>query len=82
MNELRLEIQRYAFAAYDMRLYLDTHPGDARAFAIFRTLTETAEKLMDEFESKYGPLDAAASACDESDMWLNSPWPWEKGGNA
>lgn len=47
MNELRLEIQRYAFAAHDMRLYLDTHPGDTRAFTIFQSLTRTAKKLTE-----------------------------------
>lgn len=82
MNELRLEIQRYSFAAHDMRLYLDTHPEDTRAFAVFQNLTQTAQKLTEEFESKYGPLDAAASARGTEDLWVNCPWPWEKGGNA
>lgn len=82
MNELRLEIQRYVFAAHDMRLYLDTHPGDMRAFEIFQTLVQKAEELVEEFENKYGPLTAASSAYNESDTWLCSPWPWEREGNA
>ncbi len=81
-NDLRLEIQRYVFAAHDMQLYLDTHPNDAKAFSIFRSLAQKAEELKTEYQANYGPLTPAAARDYDSYLWLKGPWPWEKGGNA
>ena len=39
-QECLYEIQKCNFAAYDMLLYLDTHPEDRRAFMIFKDLVE------------------------------------------
>jgi hypothetical protein len=36
------KIQTYGFSAYDMLLYLDTHPKDKKAFAIFRYIVKKA----------------------------------------
>lgn len=82
MNELKLEIQRYAFAAHDMQLYLDTHPNDEKAFSIFKSLARKAAELKAEYVNKYGPLTVANAAELDSYMWTDCPWPWEKGGNA
>ena len=35
-QNLLLELQKYHFAAYDMLLYLDTHPTDKKAFELFK----------------------------------------------
>ena len=39
------EIQKCNFAAYDLLLYLDTHPKDRRAFELFRELVEKLKKM-------------------------------------
>ncbi|MBR0535653.1 MAG: spore coat protein CotJB [Clostridia bacterium] len=62
------------FAAWELHLYLDTHPCDASANEMFRKYTTEATLLKKEYESKYGPLTVSAS--NEAD-WLESPWPWE-----
>lgn len=81
-TELLKKMQSYRFAAYDMLLYLDTHPKDKKAFEMFRNLVEKTRKLKNEYEKEYGPLTPfAAAKCDEF-MWLESPWPWEKEANA
>ena len=80
--DLRLEIQRYCFAAHDMHLYLDTHPTDKKAFALFKSLTKKAQELKALYVENFGPLDIADNANLDSYDWLKSPWPWEKGGNA
>ncbi len=82
MNEraaLLKKLNAYAFAAYDWNLYLDTHPQDTDAIAMFHKMTNRANALKEEFESKYGPLTAMASQNMERWDWLDDPWPWEKG---
>ena len=81
-KELLLEIQRYVFSAHDMRLYLDTHPKDEKAFALFVSLTKKAEALKKEYVERFTPLTACDSAMYDKDKWLDGYWPWEKGGNA
>lgn len=75
---LMKKLQSYNFAAYDMLLYLDTHPDDKKAFSIFKDLVSSAKKTKSEYEDSYGPLDSFSSAMFDSFEWLNSPWPWEK----
>ena len=67
----------YAFAAYDWNLYLDTHPYDTDAIKMFRKMADTAEKLKQEFQTSYGPLEANASDNPEIWNWICDPWPWE-----
>lgn len=75
------QIRSYAFAAYDMLLYLDTHPDDAAGFKLYRELVEKYESLKKEYEKSNGPLTAFAAAGEDSFNWTKSPWPWEKEAN-
>ena len=72
------KLNAYSFAAYDWNLYLDTHPNDKDAIAMFRKRTDKANELRKEYEANYGPLTAAASKDMERWNWLDEPWPWEK----
>lgn len=80
-NELKKSIQSYRFAAHDMLLYLDTHPEDEKAFALFKSLTKKANELQNSYLQQYGPLDVREAAECAEFNWIDSPWPWEKGGN-
>ncbi len=80
-SNLLCKLQSYNFAAYDMLLYLDTHPDDKKAFRIFQELVEKTNELKKEYQEKYGPLSAYATAKRDSFDWLDSPWPWEKEAN-
>ncbi len=75
---LMKKISAYAFAAYDWNLYLDTHPNDTDAIAMFHKMADKASALKKEYEDKYGPLTAEASQDMERWNWLDCPWPWEK----
>ncbi len=75
------ELQNYHFAAYDMLLYLDTHPCDKKAFEMFRELVKKFDALKKDYEKNYGPLSAFASAYSTTFDWIDSPWPWEKEAN-
>ena len=60
--------QQTSFAAWDLRLYLNTHPEDQEALALFRRLCgETGE-----------PNYATTFLQDGCGWnWTDDPWPWE-----
>lgn len=78
---LLCNLQSYNFAAYDMLLYLDTHPDDKKAFRLFKELVAKTKEIKNEYQEKYGPLSAYATADSDTFNWLDSPWPWEKEAN-
>ena len=75
------QLQSYNFAAYDMLLYLDTHPDDKKAFNMFKSLVNKTKSIKADYEKQFGALSAYSSATFDSFEWLNSPWPWEKEAN-
>ena len=74
------DIQAYAFAAYDMLLYLDTHPEDKKAFEMYKDLVKKWKESKTKYEMQSGPLWAFSDSGDSFD-WYKSPWPWEKEAN-
>ncbi len=80
-NDLMNRMLGYRFAAYDMLLYLDTHPEDKKAFEMYKELVCRAKNTMAEYEKVNGPLTGFASAANEAFDWLNSSWPWEREAN-
>ena len=72
------KVQKYYFAAYDLHLFLDTHPYNKEALKMYSAMIEKAKSAQDEFESKYGSLTPLSAACDtEKWNWLENPWPWD-----
>ncbi len=80
-KEMLKKIQSYNFAAYDLLLYLDTHPDDKKAFALFKDAVKKTRLLITEYENGFGPLCAFSAADSKNFDWLENPWPWEKEGN-
>ncbi len=78
---LRRRIGAYAFAVWEMTLYLDTHPTCPAALAKRRELMEEQCRLTDEYEAQYGPLVLTSrDAVGEHHWdWVDGPWPWENG---
>lgn len=62
------------FAAWEMHLYLDTHPWDLHMVEANTKAAMKAKVLRDEFEEKFCPLTASKASGVE---WLKGPWPWE-----
>ncbi len=72
------KVQKYYFAAYDLHLFLDTHPFNKEALKMYSAMIEKAKAAQLEFESKYGPLTPFFAAYDtEKWNWLENPWPWD-----
>lgn len=79
-GKLRKRISAYAFAAWELHLFLNTHPDNADALKLQKEYSEKADKLIEEFQEKFGPM---VSNQNQTDMWtwVNNPWPWQTEGN-
>ena len=68
------DCQAVAFMLWELRLYLNTHPHDQEAIALFRRLCSEACQ----------PNYASAFLTDEGCAdwsWAKNPWPWEYSAN-
>ena len=79
------QISVMSFAAYDMLLYLDTHPDDGKALSFYQEQCSIRKQLLDDYARQFGPLtmDHACNSPSDSWDWVMQPWPWEtcqKGG--
>ena len=70
------ELQALEFVVLELGIYLDTHPEDAEAFAMFKQYTAMEKAAKAAYESKFGPITQSAAASGDSYRWLNGPWPW------
>lgn len=71
------KLSSYAFASYELKLFLDTHPNDKETIKKLEEYNEKTKALTAEFEDKYGPIKRKP---DNSMFWswVNDPWPWEE----
>jgi spore coat protein JB len=74
------EVMAADFTVIELNLYLDTHPCDQRAIALYNSGVQRSKMLWDEYERMYGPLTARLSYRNYPWQWIESPWPWEKQG--
>ncbi len=76
-NEMMRALQEADFAVFDLMLYLDTHPGDEKALAMYQDLVRRAQDAKRAFEAAYGPITADGARGTREWTWIKSPWPWE-----
>ena len=76
-EELLINLQRYCFAAHEMNLYLDVYPNDIQAIGLYNQYKEEADRLLKEYESRYGRICLGINE-DFNWDWVKSPWPWER----
>ena len=74
------ELQALCFLLVELGLYLDTHPEDQEAFAVYQRYAKLEEEGRRRYEAQYGPLTQKAAAVDGSYTWVNGPWPWTRKG--
>lgn len=80
-NNLMCAIQMYDFYLYELNLYLDTHPNDTDALALFKKTNEKREAAYKAYVSKYGPITADQFTEGNHFNWVDGPWPWERSAN-
>ena len=61
--------QAEAFAAWELRLYLNTHPCDQQALKLFHKLAR--QTCQPNYATTF------AEDCGEGWRWTDAPWPWE-----
>ena len=72
---------RREFAAHDLNLYLDLHPQDGNMLEVFNQYRKEANSLLEEYESKYGPINTSSNTLDNSPFsWAIDSFPWNEGG--
>lgn len=73
---LRRRIAAVDFAAWELHLFLDTHPNDADAAKKLQAYRERGEALRADYEEKFGPLGENMNETSRW-AWICQPWPWE-----
>lgn len=76
-TSLSEKIQKVSFAIDETVLYLDVYPNSKEALAYYHQLIDQLETLVDEYESKNGPLTSYGNKSQNSWDWIRGPWPWE-----
>jgi spore coat protein JB len=75
--EMLKNLQAIEFTAFELNLYLDTHPGDHRALADYTNTVREVERLKKAYTSRYGPLMAEDNINQTEWNWALQPWPWD-----
>ncbi len=70
------KISTYQFAAHDLQLYLDTHPGDEKTMEQLKRFQAQLQPLTEQYEETYGALTKRGESGNNWD-WIKGPWPWE-----
>lgn len=80
-----LQIQQTSFVVDDLRLYLDTHPGDEEGLKMFKTMLKRRKTLLKEFALRFYPLtlDCMSDIYEENPestcyCWPEGKIPWER----
>lgn len=80
--ELLRRVQEHSFYMRDLGLYLDSHPTDGQALALFREHAALYRECADAYAERFGALRwEQVSEEDGWAAWSNTPWPWEKEAN-
>ena len=65
------------FKAYELQLFLDTHPNDSEAMAAYTEAVKNAKTVRTEYENNFAPINAASAAGKLPWQWIASPWSWQ-----
>lgn len=77
-EKLLRQLAAQDFAAFELHLFLNSHPNDTATAAKLADFRTKADALRAEYEEKFGPLQSS----DENGnrwAWISNPWPWDVG---
>ena len=74
--QLLNKINEVSFAVDDLLLYLDTHPSDGEAFALFQKYTAMEQEARAAYAADNGPMMRSETAACKTYTWPKDPWPW------
>lgn len=73
---LRRRVNAAKFAAWELHLFLDTHPNNCDAARRLEEYRQRLARATREYEEQFGPLGELSSETSRW-AWINGPWPWE-----
>lgn len=69
------------FAMHELNLYLDNYPNDRAMLNKFNEFRTSYEKMLNDYQSKYGPLEVTSPYMTNTPFaWSSNNFPWN-GGN-
>ena len=74
------ELQALSFMIQELALYLDTHPDDKEALALYQKYQAVLHKGMMEYNES-SPLNHTLPTKGDRYCWPSDPWPWEYAAN-
>lgn len=81
-DELLCLIRQCCFYLTDLSLYLDTHPTDEQALALFLEHKAQYDQYADVYARRFGALKQSQVNAEYGwAAWSNTPFPWEKEAN-
>ena len=79
-GDLLKKLQELAFMKVETELYLDSHPECMQAMEHYKKIISDYERVLEEYENTVAPV-TQSSAVGERWRWVDTPWPWQLGGN-
>ena len=80
-EEMFLRLSEAEFAAHDLNLYLDLYPNDGNALELFNKYRMETNRIMMEYEKKYGPILISSDSLNTSPfLWQTLIFPWNMEG--
>ncbi|MFA7529623.1 MAG: spore coat protein CotJB [Bacilli bacterium] len=74
------EVNKYAFAAHDILLYLDNFPNDQEAINLYNGFMEAYLRARDAYEERFGAITTESDALKTAPFsWTVGGWPWVRG---
>ena len=80
-DSLFMELRQVSFALDELRLFLDTHPTDASALALFGEYQARRNEILAEYSPVFGPVESYDVNTDGGWGWINATMPWETEAN-
>lgn len=72
------KVQELYFAMIELALYLNTHPCDEDALALYGKVQMMHSSAKAKYEECYGPLNYEGVNTEKDGWsWVKGPWPWE-----
>lgn len=75
-DAMRRRLSALQFAAWELHLFLDSHPNNIQAATRLADYRNKIETLKTEYEEKYGPLNLTSRTASRW-AWITDPWPWD-----
>lgn len=75
-EKLMRQINAYRFMAWELHIFLDTHPNDCEAAKKLKETRAKIDELTRKYEDAYGPMGETSNQTSRW-AWITGPWPWE-----